>query len=316
MRRPRPECRRHPAAGQGGVALLTALLAVALATIAAVAMTREQGIAIRRAENLRNAEQAWQYALGLEAYARLRLHEDRVRSRDMDALNEDWASRLPPLPVDNGQLTGDLEDLDGRFNVNSLLGPHAAVQAERFRRLLEVLGLDPALEASVQDWLDADVQPRGGGAEDHAYTGLQPPYRAGNRRLVHPSELRLVLGLDASAWERLEPHVAALPAADTAINVNTATPAVVRSLADGITQEQARDLGRTGHTGFSTVREFLDSRALAGLAVPAEGLAVESRYFDARGVVQLGDDVFHFHSLIHRPAFGEMSVLMRWRGSP
>lgn len=301
---------------QRGVALLTALLVVALATIAAVAMTREQGLAIRRAENLRNAEQAWQYALGLEAYARKRLHEDRVKGGRMDALNENWAGRMPPLPVEHGQITGRIEDLDGRFNVNSLLGPDEAIQGERFRRLLGVLGLDPALEAAVRDWLDADVQVSGAGAEDYAYGGLDPAYRAGNARLVHPSELRLVLGVNARAWERLEPHVTALPATDSRINVNTATAPVLRSLADGIGEEQARDMTRGGHTGYESVSEFLDSPALAELLVPRAGLDVASRYFLARGVVQQGSDVFHFHSLIHRPPQGELTVLMRWRGAP
>lgn len=303
------------ARSQRGVALLTAMLVVALATIAAVAMTREQGLAMRRAENLRNAEQAWQFALGLEAYARRRLHEDRVKPNDVDALNESWASRLPPLPVDNGQLTGKLEDLSGRFNVNSLVGPHPQVQEERFRRLLVLLEVDPAVAAALADWLDADPEPRASGAEDYAYGGLEPPYRAGNRALVHPSELRLVLGVDAAAWQRLEPHVTALPEADTAINVNTATEPVLRSLADGISVQKARELVRAGHTGHRTVEEFLDNPALAGLSVPRAGLDVATRYFDALGVVQLGDDVFRFHSLIHRPQHGAMAVLMRWRGA-
>lgn len=312
--------RRVPASAvasrQRGVALLTALLVVALATIAAVAMTREQGLAIRRAENLRNAEQAWQYALGLEAYARKRLHEDRSSAREVDALNETWASRLPPMPVENGQLTGGLEDLSGRFNVNALLGPGAELQAERFRRLLSVLDLDPSPAAAVRDWLDEDAVARAGGAEDHAYDRLDPGYRAGNRPMVAPSELRLVLGLDQTAWERLEPHVTALPETDTRINVNTATGPVLRSLADGISAEQVRELTREGHAGFGTVQEFLESTPLAGLAIPSAGLDVESRYFEALGVVQLDDDVFRFHSVIHRPQYGEMSVVKRWRGSP
>lgn len=302
---------------QRGVALITALLVVALATIAAVAMTREQGLAVRRAENLKNAEQAWQYALGLEAYARKRLHDDQARGEAMDTRNENWASRLPPLPVENGQLTGKLEDLDGRFNVNSLLGSAAPeIQAERFRRLLAVLELDPAVAPALEDWLDADIEARADGAEDYRYTGLSPGYRAANRPLVHPSELRLVLGVDAAAWERLEPHVTALPSSDTAINVNTATEPVLRSLADGISPEKARQLARAGHSGFGSVQDFLDSEPLDALAVEPRGLGVESRYFQSLGVVQLGDDVFRFHSLIHRPPSGNMAVLMRWRGSP
>lgn len=301
---------------QRGVALITALLVVALATIAAVAMTRDQGLAVRRAENLRNAEQAWQYALGLEAFARKRLHEDLARGDRKDTRNEPWASPLPPLPVDNGQLTGRLEDLDGRFNVNTLLGSAGpGIQAERFRRLLEVLGLDPAVAPALADWLDPDIEARADGAEDYRYTGMSPGYRAGNRALVHPSELRLVLGVDANAWERLEPHVTALPSTDTAINVNTATEAVLRSLAEGISAEEARSLARAGRSGFASVDEFLDSEPLADLEVERSGLGVESRYFKSLGVVQLGDDVFRFHSLIRRMPRGGMPVLMRWRGS-
>lgn len=313
-RPPLPVPRRR---GQRGVALVTALLVVALATIAAVAMTRDQGLAVRRAENLRNAEQAWQYALGLEAFARKRLHEDRVEDNRVDTRNESWASPLPPMPVDHGQLTGRLADLDGRFNINSLLGSTAPeLQAERFRRLLEVLDVDPVAAPALADWMDPDIEARVDGAEDHFYTGLSPAYRAANRALVHPSELRLVLGVDAAAWERLEPHVTALPATDTAINVNTATEAVLRSLADGITPERARTLARAGRGGFTSVQAFRDSEALETLEVEPRGLAVESRYFQALGVVQLGDDVFRFHSLIHRAPRGEMAVLMRWRGSP
>lgn len=301
---------------QRGVALITALLVVALATIAAVAMTRDQGLAVRRAENLRNAEQAWQYALGLEAFARKRLHEDLAKGDRRDTRNEAWASPLPVMPVENGELTGRLQDLDGRFNVNSLLGSEAPeVQAERFRRLLEVLELDPAVAPALADWLDPDIEARADGAEDYRYTGMSPAYRAANRPLVHPSELRLVLGMDAEAWERLEPHVTALPSADTAINVNTATEPVLRSLADGISADDASALARAGRSGFGSVADFLDSEPLADLDPETRGLGVESHYFHALGVVQLGDDVFRFHSLIHRMPRGDMPVLMRWRGS-
>lgn len=302
---------------QRGVALITALLVVALATIAAVAMTREQGLAIRRAENLRNAEQAWQYALGLEAFARKRLREDQASGDRVDTRNEAWASPLPVMPVENGRLTGRLEDVDGRFNVNSLLGSEAPeIQMERFRRLLEILDLEPAVAPALADWLDPDIEARADGAEDYYYTGLAPAYRAGNRPLVDPSELRLVLGVDGEAWERLEPHVTALPSTETTINVNTATEPVLRSLAEGISADQASALARAGRSGFSTVAEFLDSEPLDDLAVEPRGLGVESRHFHALGVVQLGDDVFRFHSLIHRTPRGAMPVLLRWRGAP
>ena len=53
--------------GQRGVALITALLVVALATTAAVAMATRLNVDMRRTGNLLNGEQAYAYALGRKA---------------------------------------------------------------------------------------------------------------------------------------------------------------------------------------------------------------------------------------------------------
>ena len=46
--------------------------------------------------------------------------------------------RLPPMPVDNGELAGYIDDQQGAFNLNNLAtgGKISVVQFERFRRLL------------------------------------------------------------------------------------------------------------------------------------------------------------------------------------
>jgi len=308
---------RSPAHRQRGVALITAMLVLALATILAVSMTRDQELAIRRGENLRNAEQAWQYALGLEAVARKRLHEDQVSGGATDNTNENWAARLPPLPVPGGVLTGKIADLDGRFNLNTLApgAPGRDLALARFQRLLAVLGLDPGLTNAVEDWLDPDLEARSGGAEDYFYSGLQPPYRTGNRLFADASELRLVMGVDSDAWSRLERFVTALPDVATAINVNTAPPPVLQSLADGLSRRDAEALARRGRAGFGTVEDFLSSEPMRPFAVPRQGLAVSSHYFRAHGVVELDGDVFHFYSLIRRDRDG-LAVLRRSRGVP
>lgn len=306
--------RRHARGchSQRGVALLTAMLVVALATIVAVSMMRARQMHIHRASNVIHGAQAWQYALGLEAWAQSILHKDLVTGRGIDTPNEAWAGRLPVIPVPGGRLSGSLTELNGRFNVNTLAGEYGDLQMRRFRRLLQVLGLSPVLAVRVRDWLDANSQPRPGGAEDYAYTGLSPPYRAANDLFTHPSELRLILGLGEADWARLAPHVSTLPRTDTVVNVNTATIPVLMSLSPKITRQMAEALAKAGRAGFSTVEQFVDSRILRGVYVPAEGLGVQSHYFLAHGVVELDDSVYHFYSLIERR--GELVVLRRTRG--
>lgn len=55
---------------QTGVALITAMLVVALASVAAVAMTSRQQLDIRRTGNILHADQAYLYALGGELWAK------------------------------------------------------------------------------------------------------------------------------------------------------------------------------------------------------------------------------------------------------
>lgn len=299
-------------ANQRGVALLTALLVVALATIVTVAMARERALSVQRSSNLLRGEQTWQYALGLEAWARAILHEDLVTGGRVDSRNEAWAGRLPLIPVSGGQLSGNLEELSGRFNINTLLGPNAQLQHRRFRRLLAVLGLDPRLADRVTDWIDTNQDADTAGAEDYAYTGLEPGYRTANQAFTHPSELRLILGLDQAAWQRLAPHVSALPTRNAAINVNTATVPVLMSLHETITEKMAETLALAGRAGFTSVDEFVESPVLRDAQMQTAGLAVTSNYFLAHGVVELDSTVRHFYSLIERSP--KMRVLRRTRG--
>ena len=104
---------------QRGVALLTVMLVVALATTTAVAMASRQQLDIRRTENTLYQGQALMYLYGVESWSMQFLAEDR-RDNEIDHNDEDWATRLPPLPVEGGQVQGYIEDLQGRFSLNSL----------------------------------------------------------------------------------------------------------------------------------------------------------------------------------------------------
>jgi general secretion pathway protein K len=299
---------------QRGVALVTALLVVSLVTVAAVAMATRQHIDVRLSANLIHGEQAYAYALAAEAWARVILRRDELQS-NYDSLNEDWATALPPISVEGGQVSGKIEDLQGRFNINNLIGQDGKVSEADlayFQRLLEILNLEPSLVNALLDWLDADIDVRfPDGAEDENYLLGPVPYRAANRPLVSTSELRLIKGFDQKAVQLLEPYVTALPQR-TSINVNTASPAVLLALNKDLTAPDAEALiaGR-GDTGYPTIQAFMAQQALAGRNV-SEQVDVKTKYFLVHTDVIVGQGQVHLESVVMRDK-GRTQTLYRIR---
>ncbi|TCK19403.1 general secretion pathway protein K [Thiogranum longum] len=298
---------------QSGVALLTALLVVALATVAAVAMTTRQQLDVRRTGNLLHSEQAWAYVLGAESWARVVLARDG-KDNKVDNLSEDWASQVPASFVEGGSVIGRVVDVQGRFNVNSLVVNGEADNAaiERYKRLLRTLELDESLADSLVDWLDSDINSRfPGGAEDGVYQLLQPAYRAANRLMADISELRLVKGYDKKVMDKLlgassgAPLVTALPE-PTLINVNTASAEVLTTLADGLSLSSGEAIIEArGETGFEKVEDLLQLSVLAGPQQPdPQSLAVQSQWFLLLGEANVGQGRVKLASLIQRTTQG------------
>jgi general secretion pathway protein K len=293
---------RDRRAGQRGVALVTALLIVSLATVAAAAMATRLQVDMRRTANLLHGEQAYAYAIAAESWAIVELRRDAGES-EHDALGEDWATALPPIAVEGGFVNGHIYDLQGRFNVNTLVtqdGKPADRQLAYYQRLLTVLGLEPELAPALLDWIDADINATfPDGAEDDVYLLAQPPYRAANRPLTSISELRLVQGYTPEVMAVLSPHVTALPG-QTAINVNTATAAVLQALHEQLTESDVEALlTDRGEDGYTELDGFLASDALAGLQLDVE-LDVKSDWFSVLTDVTVGRGLARLESRVYR----------------
>ena len=86
-----------------GVALITAMLIAALASMVAANLAWDNALDIRRTMVLLNTEQAVQVALGAESWVIGILHDDREDS-ETDHLGEIWAVQLPGLPIDGGDV--------------------------------------------------------------------------------------------------------------------------------------------------------------------------------------------------------------------
>lgn len=261
---------------QQGVAILTVLLMVALATITVVSMSTRQRLDIRRAVNQTALQQARALALGGEKFAAANLMRDKKDplTAKTDNLDEDWAQSLPPLPVDQSTIKGCVFDMQGRFNLNNLVTAEGKViqaQFDQLQRLLSALNISSAKASAIVDWIDTDSEPTGeDGAEESYYSGLEPPYRPANRQVASISELKMVKGFspavedDRADYELLLPHISALPEL-TKININTATPAVIASLDVELT-EKAEKLSRWGDSEWENYPECADPFDLSDLA--------------------------------------------------
>ncbi|MCU7885656.1 MAG: type II secretion system minor pseudopilin GspK, partial [Candidatus Thiodiazotropha sp. (ex Lucinoma annulata)] len=199
-----------------GVALITAIIVVSMASIAAVAMTHDLQLSIRRTGNIITADQGYLYTLGSEAWSRgmlIRDLNDSKKKNRYDSLDEDWAQELPATPVEGGQVQAITTDLQARFNLNNLyLEAKADEQAKLkfnaqlalFQRLLARLELPESIAQATADWLDDDINVLyPDGAEDLEYLNLELPYRTANGLMATPTELRLVKGVDKKIYEKL-----------------------------------------------------------------------------------------------------------------
>lgn len=108
---------------QTGVALITVLLIVFIASIAAVSLATLQQRSIRRSTVFMHQQQARLYTLGVEQWAMIVLARDRQKS-ETDSSGEEWANLPPVLPVEGGGvITARIRDLQGCFNLNNLWRP-------------------------------------------------------------------------------------------------------------------------------------------------------------------------------------------------
>ncbi len=301
---------------QRGVALLIALLVVAIAATAMAYLAWDQTLAIRRSEDRIGLDRAWAVALGAEAWAAQALADNARRHGGEVDLTQPWAQPQRPQIFGGVEVSGQIEDLQGRFNLNTLVAgaQPVAVEIARFRALLATQQLPPDLVVPVIDWIDPDSLASGSaGAEDDTYLGLTPPYRAANQPFVSASSLRLVRGYTQAAYARIAPWITALPGA-TAINVNTASQPVLIALGLSPAQAQAV-LALRAKQPFTTLQQFLTSPPLQSAAVDPALLGVGSQYFLVRIEVRRGRLRTTLASVLEVGNGGKVRVLLRSRNT-
>ena len=298
-----------------GVALITAMLITALASLVAANLAWDNALDVRRTMVLLNSEQAMQVALGAESWVVGILHQD-LQDSETDHLGEIWAFDIPGFPIEGGDVTGVIQDLQGRFNVNNLIDDNGRVEEdslERFRRLLNALDLDPRFAGIAADWMDSNVEASfPDGAEDAIYTGILPPYRSANQSLTSASEFAALEGMDRQSFNVLRPHITALPGR-TNVNVNTATTAVLQSLDENMSDADVEGLiAERELAGFGDIQTAFQSLVTPDVL---NTLEEKTSYFQLKVVVRIDTVRVTLYSVLQRSPQGGVTPILRSFGT-
>ena len=297
---------------QRGVALVMAVLIVALATILAAEVGFRGYLDQRRTVNSFLLDQSFEIAMGGEAWAADALRRDKMQSSKTDDFTEEWATPIPPIPLEDvgGEFEGRLEDLQGRFNLNDLVtfdqagvSTVNAPAVKRFERLLTLLEIEPKWAGYIADWIDSDIDAGfPDGAEDPVYTNLSPPYRTANMPITRASELLALPDFGAERYRKLAPFVTALPPGQP-INVCTASPELLDAMiGDNREFTLGRETGKQTRQQrcFPSVSEFQASLSADRKQELDNLIGETSDYFLATIWVTLGTQRFTLYSLLYR----------------
>lgn len=299
---------------QRGVAIITALVVVAAATVAVSAMLWRESIAVRKVENQAALGEARWLARSSIEWARLVLLQD-ARTSTVDHLGEIWAlplaetrvtedlgtqqasstinaetSQTPFADNDAAFVSGRMQDAQARLNLTGIMtGEQVDEQrAEMLERLLTVLNLDKDLAKPIAERMAAS------------------PKVTSTDMLMR--ELTGAGTLEAAAAGRIAPFIVVLPV-PTPVNINTAPPEVLAACFPDLPLDAARALARSRtQAWFNQVGDAAARLPGTSGKTPAGNVSISSNYFEVDGRVRVGRADLQIAALIERDAGGTTRV--------
>ncbi len=305
---------------QNGAAILMAMLTVTLVAAFAAGAVWQQYRAIEIEAFERGRSQAAWVLNGALDWARLILRED-ARSGGPDHLGEPWSigleeSRLSSFLAadtnntalveggDDAFLSGEIIDLQSRFNVTSLVENGRVIEPNlaTFKKLLVYLDLNTSEADAVAENLRFALET----GQESLSLKLAP---------LRPERLTDLerLGLSRAAIEKLAPFATVLPVS-TPVNVNTASAEVLYASAPSIDVDLSRRIVQARSKGpFYTLDDT--ARAVGPLVEQLKQgrHSVSSKFFQVSGRLRLGDLTVQETSLIQRNDMNDIRVLWRDR---
>jgi len=285
---------------QKGIALLQVLLIFALLSIVAVNLQVNQRLNIERARQSLFYSQATVLLDSAEAIAKVGLLLDEQNSKT-DHLYELWnvSEGVFPLTEPRGLLETELNDLQGRFNINwlSMESSFRESALVSFKQLLTIIGSNTEIADELYMWFDQNS------GADYLYLDKTPTYSPSFQPMADITELNLLNAVESDTFDQIAPFLSALPAT-SALNINTAPVEILQSVASFIDQETAiKMITDRGEGGFETIADFKKYPVFTinqDKSVNIPELAVSSQWFELYTSVTIEDKKLTQASLLSR----------------
>ena len=229
---------------------------------------------------------------------------------------------------DNASFKLLIEDEGGKIAVNRLVSGNAynPLVRDLLLRLLtgpyfrlEQIKAAELLDA-IKDWIDADDEVTGAGAEGAFYAGLERPYAAKNAPLDCIEELLMVKGMtrDLFYGTAESPGLAQCLTVfgDGKININTAPKPVLRALAAEMTDDEVDRLDKYRRDQRNDLADpgwYQKLPRSAGINIPAGLIVVRSDIFRITAVGLQGRMAERVTGVVKREADRRKIKLLSWK---
>jgi general secretion pathway protein K len=189
-------------------------------------------------------------------------------------------------------LSGQMQDEQGKINLNGLLGAEHSDQAQMWERLFQLLELPVSDWRTLRDHAERERLVRSGKTLDAGQQSLHVLWP------LRTADLPL-LGLSAASLARLQAFVTVLPELTT-INVNTASAEVLYASLEGTGWAQAQDLVRKRASAPWKTLADLEKSMDRSTPLSTKRLGVRTDFFLLTGQLRIEDLRLQESALVSR----------------
>lgn len=274
-----------------GGALITALFIMTLVAIVATAMSTRLQIDIYRTRLLVAHDKLYlaSQAVMFWSFNELNNNKNKFSSLNAQGMVSKYPKKLELIYKDV-KLTGGLYDLQAKINLNNLTDKKGIVLLLNLLNQIYPKANDKdkiSLTLTIKDWLSAYDLSRGNDAYTAYYLAQSPPYYPSHQLMKSVSEFRLLKDISPELNQIIQPFITALPET-TPININTARKEILKSLGDGLNDNQVEELIKArGSKGFINTKKL--NPLLQKLNIPGEQVTIESKYFLSKTTAKTED---------------------------
>jgi general secretion pathway protein K len=310
---------------QQGVAIITVMLIVMLATAIVSSLFYRESIAIRSIENRLTLQQTRWVERAVLDWSRVILRADaqNPQTAAVDHLQEVWAVPVADTVLDetvtaganiksdrnSARLSGGMADAQGKLNLNNLVAENGTQNIAAYKSLEKLLQLTGQPQVLAQNLLARQLT-------STPSTLNNQPVPASTPALITVDDLVTVKGFTTEIIRVLDPFVIFLPK-PTPVNVNTAPAetlaAVIPTLDLAAARRFVAQRERTFYRDMAAATTAIGASSQDGAALPPGLLDVKTSYFIVRGTIKFDRVEASTETLLYRLSARQVDVVWQRR---